>query len=131
MASVSGVPLRWAVAIIDLEPTVGHEQAGQRRALVVSYEAFHRSGLATVCPISARPPRYPGEVAIPRGEAGQTLDATILCHQVRTIDLGRVTALEIGGRLEYVTDGAIRAAVRAALLHHLGLDLPADVDGAA
>jgi mRNA-degrading endonuclease toxin of MazEF toxin-antitoxin module len=118
------------VVIIDLDPTIGHEQAGQRRALVVSYEAFHRSGLATVCPISGRPPRYPGEVAIPRNEAGQATDATILCHQVRTIDLERVTAAEIGGRVQYVTDPGIRAAVRAGLLHHLGLDQPAELDGA-
>ena len=45
--------------------TVGNEQQGRRRALVVSHEAFHASGMATVCPISARESRYPGEVAIP------------------------------------------------------------------
>lgn len=121
-------PLRWAIVIVD--PTRGHEQAGQRRALVVSYEAFHRSGLATVCPISARAARYPGEVAIPKGDAGQTLDAVILCHQVRTIDLDRVTAFRVGRTAQYVTDPSIRQQVRDALTHHLGLDLPAAVDGA-
>ncbi len=29
-------PLRWAIAIIDLDPTVGHEQAGERQALVAA-----------------------------------------------------------------------------------------------
>jgi len=55
--------LRWAVVIVDLDPVEGREQAGQRRALVVSYEPFHRSGLMTVCPITAArsQPRYPGE----------------------------------------------------------------------
>ena len=124
-------PLRWAVVIVDLDPTVGHEQAGQRRALVVSYESFHRSGMATVCPISGRPPRYPGEVAIPRGHAGQTIDAAVLCHQVRTIDLARVTTFEVGGRPQLVTDPEIRAGVRSALARHLGLDIPTDVDTAA
>ena len=86
--------------------------------------------MATVCPISGRPPRYPAEVAIPAGHAGQTLDASILCHQVRTIDLRRVTALEIGGRQQVVSDPGIRTAVRDTLARHLGLDLPPLVDGA-
>ena len=123
-------PLRWAVVIVDLEPgTVGHEQRGQRRALVVSHEAFHGSGMATVCPISAREPRYPGEVAVPAGHAGQTKDGVVLCHQVRTIDLARVSALEIGGRMQFVTDPAVRLRVRTALARQLGLDIPASLDG--
>lgn len=123
--------LRWSVVIVDRDPTVDHEQAGQRQALVVSYEAFHRSGMATVCPISARAPRYPGEVAIPRGHAGQTMDAVILCHQVRTVDLARVTTFEIAGRAQTVTDQAVRANVRSALARQLGLDIPTGVDTAA
>jgi mRNA-degrading endonuclease toxin of MazEF toxin-antitoxin module len=122
---------RWSVVIIDLDPVVRHEQAGQRRALVVSYEPFHRSGMATVCPITSRPPKYPGEVAVPAGHAGQTLDGVILVHQVRTIDLRRVRTFGIGGVAQQVTDPAIRREVRRALAHHLGLDIPAAADGAA
>lgn len=121
---------RWSVVIIDLDPTVGHEQAGQRRALVVSYEPFHRSGMATVCPITPRTARYPGEVGVPAGEAGQTLDEVILVHQVRTIDLRRVTAAQIGGAAQRITDPQIRGNVRRAMAHHFGLDLPAAADGA-
>lgn len=127
--------LRWAVVIVDLDPTEGHEQAGQRRALVVSYEAFHRSSLLTVCPITAarEKPRYPGEVAIPAGEGGQTKDGLILCAQVRTISVRRVRASGIlpDGGIAYLTDPRIRSAVRAALRHHFGLDIPPLSDGAA
>ena len=122
---------RWSVVIIDLDPAIGHEQQGTRRALVVSYEAFHRSDMATVCPITSRPARYPGEVAIPAGIAGQTLDAVVLVHQLRTVNLRRVTASEIGGRRQVLDDPTIRRAVRSALAHQLGLDLPASLDGAA
>ena len=98
---------------------------------MVSYEAFHRSLLATICPITAArsTPGYPNEVAIPRGEAGQTKDGVILCHQVRTVSLERVTgtAPKIVG---YVSNSSIRAAVRAALAVHLGLDVPSHTDGA-
>jgi mRNA interferase MazF len=120
--------LRWSVIIVDLDPAAGHEQAGERRALVVSYEPFHRSGLATVCPITAArsSARYPGDVPIPAGEAGQTSDGVIVASQVRTISLRRVR----GGPLGMVTDQRVRARVRQALAHHLGLDVPSVADGA-
>lgn len=124
-------PLRWAVVIVDLDPAMGHEQAGVRRALVVSSEPFHRANLAQVCPISASrsEPRYPSEIVIPRGHAGQTKDALILCHQVRTIGLERITATVVGGRtIQYVTDPGIRTRVRDALAHQLGLDIPLSAD---
>ena len=122
---------RWSIVIIDFDPAVGHEQQGVRRALVVSYDAFHRSRMATVCPITSRAAKYPGEIAIPDSTAGQTLDALVLVHQIRTVDLRRITAFEIGGKAQVVEDPAIRRKVRAALAHHLGLDLPASLDGAA
>jgi mRNA-degrading endonuclease toxin of MazEF toxin-antitoxin module len=128
MATAPTGPLRWSVVIVDLEPVEGHEQGGERRALIVSYEPFHRSGLATVCPITAArtEPRYPGDIPIPAGEAGQTRPGLILVSQVRTISLRRVRSSGVG----VVTDPAIRRAVRAALAHHLGLDIPAIGDGA-
>ena len=127
MAGLSG-PLRWSIVIVDLDPVEGHEQAGRRRALVVSYEPFHRSGLATVCPITAAraDARYPGDVPIPAGEAGQSRDGVILTSQVRTISLHRVNSAPVG----IVQDRTIRRAVRGALAHHLGLDIPAVGDGA-
>jgi len=127
MAGLSG-SLRWSVVIVDLDPAEGHEQAGERRALIVSYEPFHRSGLATVCPISAAraTPRYPGDVPIRSGEAGQSRDAVIVTNQVRTISLRRVRSAPLG----MVTDRSVRYAVRAALAHHLGLDIPGIADGA-
>ena len=127
MAGLTGA-LRWSVVIVDLDPVQGHEQAGERRALVVSYEPFHRSGLATVCPIivSRAVARYPGDVPLASGEAGQTRDGVILTSQVRTISLRRVRSAPLG----VVVNPAVRRSVRAALAHHLGLDIPAIADGA-
>lgn len=121
-------PLRWAVVRVVLDPVAGHEQGGTRRALVVSYEPFHRSGLATVCPITAArdTPRYPGEVAIPAGTAGQTRAGLILGHQFRTIALERI----VGAPEGRLADAGLRRSVRLALAHHLGLDIPAVGDGA-
>ncbi len=120
--------LRWAVVIVDLDPVEGHEQAGERRALVVSYEPFHRSRLATVCPITAAraDARYPGDVPIPAGVAGQTRPGVILTSQLRTISVRRFRSTPLGT----VADPSIRRAVRSALAHQLGLDVPAIGDGA-
>lgn len=115
--------------IIGLDPVQGHEQAGTRRALVVSYEPFHRSGLMTVCPVSAArtQPRYPGEVAIAAGDGGQTKAGVILCSQVRTVSQERIRAEPVG----VLMSPATRRSVRRALAHHLGLDIPGVGDGAA
>ena len=121
--------LRWSVVVVDLDPVEGHEQAGRRRVLVVSYEAFHRSGLMIVCPITASraDARYPGDVPIARGEAGQTRSGVVICSQIRTISLARINGAPLG----LLTDSRTRNAVRTALAHHLGLDVPSRLDGAA
>ena len=84
--------------------------------------------MVTVCPITAAraDARYPGDVPIPAGHAGQTRDGLILASQLRTVSLRRVRSPALGT----VTDPAIRRAVRSALAHHLGLDIPAIGDGA-
>ena len=123
MAGLSIGPLRWGVVVVALDPAQGHEPAGTRRALVVSYEPFHRSGLMTVCPLTAARAGapYPGDVAIPVGEAGQTKPGVILCSEVRTVSTRRIRGAPVG----YVTDPHLRRGVRRALAHHLGLDIPA------
>ena len=112
-------PLRWAVIIADLEPTRGHEQGGTRRALVVSYEPFHRAAALTVCPITAAR----SMVRYPNSEGDQTKAEVILCHQGRTISLLRATGAV--APIGYLTNPRLREQVRAALARHLGLDIPA------
>ncbi len=128
MAGLSIGSLRWGIVVVALDPVQGHEQAGTRRALVVSYEPFHRSGLMTVCPVIAAraEARYPGDVALPVGEAGQTKPAMIVCSQVRTISARRMR----GGPVGFLTDTGLRRQVRHALAHHLGLDVPSVADRA-
>jgi mRNA-degrading endonuclease toxin of MazEF toxin-antitoxin module len=102
---------------------------------VVSYEPFHRSGQVTICPITAArsQARYPNEVPVPVGEAGQTKPGVILVHQVRTISLERSmrSLRRARGRVQYVSDPAIRYQVRQGLRRHLGLDIPPSVDGSS
>jgi mRNA-degrading endonuclease toxin of MazEF toxin-antitoxin module len=126
VAGLSTGPLRWAIVVVALDPVEGHEQSGTRRALVVSYEPFHRSGLMTICPITAARAdvRYPGDVPLPAGLAGQTKAGVIICSQVRTISTRRIRGTPLG----FLVDPRLRRQVRRALAHHLGLDIPAVVD---
>ena len=125
---------RWAVVWVRLDPVEGHEQAGRRPALVVSYEPFHRLGLLTIVPITAAraTPRLPGDVAVPAGEAGLFRPSVIICSQIRTGAESRATADSAlaGGKMHYLISPAIRRQVREALAHHLGLDMRAPIDGA-
>lgn len=114
------------MVLVALDPVRGHEQAGTRPALVVSYEPFHRSGLVTICPVtSARAEaRYPGDVPVPAGVAGLTWASVVMTGQLRTISRRRLAGAPLG----YLTDPQLRRQVRAALAHHLGLDIPAVTD---
>ena len=127
-------PLRWAVLIFDFDPVQGHEQGGERRGLIVSYEPLHRAGMVAVCPITAArtEPVRPGEIKIGIGEAGQTKPGLILCHQLRTLSVLRARAmLTSGAPVRYLTDPDLRAQVREALAVHLALDVPGLEDGAS
>jgi mRNA-degrading endonuclease toxin of MazEF toxin-antitoxin module len=118
------------VLLLDFDPVHDHEQGGERRALVVSYEPLHSAGMIAVCPVTAAraEPARPAEVPIPVGEAGQTRPGLVLCHQVRTVSLLRARP---EGPVRYLTDPDIRAQVREALAMHLGLDVPGRSDGAS
>jgi len=77
-------PERGDLIKLDFDNTTGHEQAGFRRALVISPVSYNkRVGLAIVCSITNQKKGYPFEVDIP---AGLKVTGVILSDQVRTID---------------------------------------------
>lgn len=68
----------------DFDPTKGREQAGRRPALVVSPAAFtDYTGLAVVCPITARVRPFPTSVVLP---PGLPVAGEILTSHIRSID---------------------------------------------
>jgi mRNA interferase MazF len=88
------VTYQWRVFHADLDPTTGHEQAGQRPVLVVSAEPLaERYAVVMVAPITSRKGGRParlGEVLLPAGTAGLRQDSFALCYQVRTLDRSRL-----------------------------------------
>ena len=77
------VPSRGDIIWVDFDPTVGHEQAHKRPALVLSPEPFNRIiRLVFLAPITSRIKGLPFEVPLRRTKT----KGVVLCHQVRTVD---------------------------------------------
>lgn len=69
----------------DFNPSLGHEPAGRRPALVVSNEMFNVStSMTLVCPITTRRDSFPLHFGLPEGL--QTY-GVVAIEQVRAFDL--------------------------------------------
>ena len=81
-------PGRGDIWQVDLNPTAGCEQQGFRPVLVVSQEAFNRSGLCLVCPITqgGNQARFAG-FAVSLMGAGTETQGVVMSNQARTIDM--------------------------------------------
>jgi mRNA interferase MazF len=67
-----------------MDPSIGHEQAGRRPALVLSPGAYNsKVGLAILCPITSQVKGYPFEVPLP---SGLPVQGVVLSDQVKSLD---------------------------------------------
>jgi len=81
---MSSAPSRGDIILLSLDPTLGHEQAGTRPAVVLSPDIYNKaSGLCLVCPITSQVKGYPFEVPI---EGTKKTTGVVLADQVRSID---------------------------------------------
>lgn len=83
--------LRGEVWLLDLNPTLGREQAGTRPALVVSDNIFNRgpAELVIVVPITSQDKKIRSHIRIRKGEAGLTLDSFAKCEDIRSVSKQR------------------------------------------
>ncbi len=86
-------PTRGEIWTIDLNPTVRHEQAGKRPALVMSVDSFNQSAaeLAIVLPLTSRAKGIRSHVEIRKGEAGLKTARYIKCEDVRSVSTKRLS----------------------------------------
>lgn len=69
----------------DFNPSIGHEPAGRRPALVVSTDLFNVStSMTLVCPITTRQDNFPLHFDLP---GGLETYGTVPLEQVRAFDL--------------------------------------------
>lgn len=110
---------RGRVVLVDLEPTLGHEQRGTRPCIAVSDPAVNgsqRFPLIAVVPITGTPGTGALYPALAPGSSGLTKPSFALIDQLRSIDKQRIR--KIYGQLSEEEMTAIDAGLRL----FLGLD---------
>ena len=113
---------RWDVFWADLQPSVGSEQGGQRRPVVViSNDGFNAAmNTVTVLPLTklegTRRKPYAFEVLLPPGTLAKSFTSIVMPHQIRTIS--RIRLIEVMGRIE---DRSLQEEVEDRLLEHLDI----------
>ena len=110
---------RGSLLLVDLEPTLGHEQRGTRPCLVVSDPAVNSSQrfpLLAVVPITGTPASGALYPPLAPGANGLTKPAYALVDQLRSIDKQRIRR-----RYGQVSEAEL-AAIDAGLRLYLGLE---------
>lgn len=87
MARILRGDVRWA----DLNPTVGHEQAGTRPVLVLSQDIFNtRSGTVIAMAITSQSPRAGFPLTLEMPQPGMPKKSWVKISQVRTLSTKRI-----------------------------------------
>ena len=89
MARILRGDVRWA----NLDPVLGHEQAGRRPVLVLSHDVFNeRSGTVIAVALSSQEPRAGFPLALESGAPRLPKRSWVKIGQVRTLSTERIGA---------------------------------------
>ena len=96
-------PAQREVWVAQLDPVLGHEQAGTRPVVVISRDAFNAAGwrLCLCVPLSTRDRGSPLHVKIESPEGGVRTTSFALVDQVRALDRSRL--LDRWGAVAFAT----------------------------
>lgn len=88
-------PSRGEIWLVNLDPTVGREQAGIRPALVVSVDFFNvgPAGLVVVVPVTSRHMGIPLHVELSPMDTGLEFVSYAKCEDVRSVSVQRLARL--------------------------------------
>ena len=83
--------LRGDIIWADLNPTIGHEQAGKRPVLVLSHEVFNkRSGTVIAVAITSQPQRAGFPLTLDLQESNLPKRSWVKISQIRTLSVKRL-----------------------------------------
>lgn len=106
---------RGDIYFVDLNPTRGREQAGQRPVLVLSIDAINRLPLVVTVVIGTKgenmPNDYPTNIRVAAAESGLPLETVFLGFQIRSLDPKRFPSAPAGRVMEIVlrkVEGVVR-----------------------
>src|SRR5258708_28600548 len=85
-------PSRGDVWSVNLDPTLGREQAGMRPALVVSVDKFNHgpADLIVVLPITSKDKKQPIHVPVKPPEGGLPMLSFVKCEDIRSVSKQRL-----------------------------------------
>ena len=85
-------PVRGEIWEVNLNPTVGREQAGHRPALIVSDNALNSGprGLVIVIPVTGTARGLPTHIPVNHPEGGLAKPSVIMTEQVRSVSKDRL-----------------------------------------
>ena len=119
-----GTVLQWELYNADLNPSVGREQGGDSRpVLIVSNDGFNKAfDVVTVLPLTKTANKtrrvYSFEVVLSAAAAGNLVESIVMPQQIRTISKTRLMA-----RLGLLSSADVRRQIEDRLLDHLGIGL--------
>lgn len=122
-----GSVFQWELFDADLDPSVGREQGGESRpVLIVSNDGFNKEfDVVTVLPLTKSDGKkrrvYPFEVVLPPHLAGNPLESIVMPQQIRTISKNRLLT-----RVGHLVDSQVRREIEDRILDHLGINLDAE-----
>ncbi|MBD0318895.1 MAG: type II toxin-antitoxin system PemK/MazF family toxin [Gemmatimonadetes bacterium] len=125
-----GPVARWELYWANLDPSVGSEQGGKRRpVLIVSNSGFNAAfevvAVLSLTKLAGKRRRvYPFEVELPAEVIGTGLTSIVMPQQIRTISKQRLLS-----RIGALTNPDKRTEIENRLLEHLGIEFEAEIPG--
>ena len=111
---------RSQIYFVNLNPTQGREQAGERPVLVLSIDAINRQPLVVTVVVGTKGDNirrdYPTNIRIPAADSGLPIETVFLGFQIRSLDARRFPAAPAGQ-----VSSAKMAEVETAIRYCLGL----------
>jgi len=85
-------PSRGEIWLVDLNPVIGHEQAGTRPAMVISVDLFNQgpAELLVVLPVTTQNKNIPLHVRIDPPDGGMKMISFIKCEDIRSLSSKRL-----------------------------------------
>lgn len=78
------IPKQGDIIFLDFTPTKGHEQSGNRPAIVISNNVFNiNTKMVIVCPITSNVKSFPTHYLL---EDTKKIKGSVLCEHIRSID---------------------------------------------
>ena len=80
------IPNQGDIVFLDFTPTLGHEQKGNRPAIVISNNTFNKNTkMVIVCPINSNTKYFPTHYLL---QDTNKVSGSVLCKHIRNIDYG-------------------------------------------